>query len=238
MTAPTPEGWLAFARTVDGHALADRLGVDLGALSGRLWSGYLHGDGWEGSLVELRPALFHEAEEARVMGDMANEHEYLMGISSLLNAIAVRDDERRKTAKEPPLGAPQALRSWIGGHFGPTFEVEWLEGRLVYQAFNAWREFGLPEQAGAVTRFVRPTRRRWKRFWDVLDRIDAWGWDPEFARQVMDGTAWEMAFEAQGRRVSSRGSNAYPGTESSEPSRAFRRACRAVSRLVAGLSFC
>lgn len=88
-----------------------------------------------------------------------------------------------------------------------------------------------------MRRYARPVPRRWQRFWGVLDRVEAWAWEPRYELPVMDGTAWMMEFEADGRRLYSRGSSAFPGAEGPEPSPDFRRVCRATARLVGGLPF-
>ncbi len=235
--SPLLEEWFDFAQSLNGYAVAEELGVDLGALSERLWSDYRITGRWSGTWLELRMVLFHEARSVHMVDGLGEDAWFLAGISALLNDIAVAEDERLQGASEPTAGAPKVFRAAIGGHFGPSFDVEWVGGRLVYEAFGTGHEFGLPEELGAVKRFVRPTRQRWQRFWDVLERVGVWGWEPEYSLPVMDGTAWTMEFEAEGRVLRSRGSNAYPGAEGPEPSREFRRVCRAVHRLVGGLPF-
>lgn len=234
---PTLERWVELAHTLNGYALAEELGVDLGELSHRLRSGYWATGEWVGTLLELRMVLFHEARAIRFVGGLDEDPEYSAEVAALLNAIAVADDERRRAEPEPPAGAPEAFHAFIGGHFGPSFEVAWDRGRLKYNAYRAWRDFGLPEGTGPVTRFVRPTAQRWQRFWDVIDKVDAWNWEAEYSLPVMDGASWELVFEGMGRALRSRGSNAYPGTDGAEPSREFRRVCRAISRLVDGFPF-
>jgi len=150
--APMVERWFDFAHTLNGYALAEELGVDLGAMSERLWSGYRETGRWAGTLLELRMVLFHAARAIRFVGGLDEDPRYLADIAALLNAIAVSDDVRWQNGPEPPDGAPGVFRAWIGDDRGPSFEVEWVTGRLVYQASGAWRELGLPTESAMLLR--------------------------------------------------------------------------------------
>ena len=54
--------------------------------------------------------------------------------------------------------------------------------------------------------------QQWEKFWDVIDKIDAWRWNKDyFNQEVRDGTQWELIIDRKGkRRRRIYGSNDYP----------------------------
>ena len=102
---------------------------------------------------------------------------------------------------------PEVVKLFIGGLFGPSYEIFSDGVRVRYKHANGM--FGLEKTRG--TEFT-PDLRRWKEFREELDRINAWGWKPNYRKpDVKDGTSWFVIISYGSTRViNSYGSNAYP----------------------------
>jgi len=125
---------------------------------------------------------------------------------------------------EMKIGAvyPTKLRFSIGG-FGPWVEIEWQSTRLIY------REGGMGEVEARQIFEIIPSARKWLYFWRALDNAHVWEWLPNYRKEIVDGTGWELVLECGGKRVISTGSNDFPGGEG-EGSK-FENFLRALRRL-------
>ncbi|HEX7005405.1 MAG TPA: hypothetical protein VF168_14570 [Trueperaceae bacterium] len=256
LAVPHPDRWFEFAHELDGYAIAEELGVDLSRTCSRLMDEHGATGRWARSLLELRLVLFFLARASRFTAGLTAWPEngtdgpglllatgpgempgYGDEIVSLLNAIAVEEDEKR--GAEDPSGdarlIPDALEVGIGGYFGPSYRIGWENGRIVYEGHEPAEEDGRRETI-RLHRFVRPTERRWRGFWKSLDDLSAWDWERHYENPgALDGTGWHLTVERNGVRLESEGSNAYPGGHSA--SREFRGLLAAVRRLLGGLPF-
>ena len=120
---------------------------------------------------------------------------------------------------------PDELSFWIGGHWDPSYRVVWKQPALIYSAGKG------PYKISPELPFT-PTAEQWRNFWRTLERIGVWTWGPDYYQPVLDGTSWELKLRRGDRSLSSSGSNAYPGSDTSDPSREFEAFLRALSRLV------
>jgi len=92
-----------------------------------------------------------------------------------------------------------------GGWENPRL-VEWTDGVLVIN------HYGMASR-GSGTK-VCPSNEAWRRFWTSVENLNVWRWQPEYNNdQVLDGLQWSLTLEHNGRKVSSEGSNAFPGFE-------------------------
>ncbi len=116
---------------------------------------------------------------------------------------------------------------YIGGSAGSPLYVKFHNGTLLCEQPSGDRFSG-----EVLT--LAPDPGAWAAFCDAIDRIGVWNWEPEYEAPhgCCDVTYWYLRLEADGRTVSSRGADAYPGSESREPSRSFREFRRAVEQLV------
>lgn len=115
---------------------------------------------------------------------------------------------------------PRHFRASVGGYFGPSFSVEWQGDQLVYECGDS--------AENQCRLQVRPTAARWRRFWDVCDRIGVWSWQPSYSPDglVMDGSSWEVEINSLRGTVLSGGDNAYPPDGDVEETKEFRALCR------------
>ena len=102
---------------------------------------------------------------------------------------------------------PLSLEFSIGGYSGPCHNVKFVNEKLTYQHSND----GYFTNSSKVT-FVIPTKRKWINFKKKLDIIDVWGWDARYEDQrILDGTQWELEIDYGSQKISTSGSNSYPG---------------------------
>ena len=102
--------------------------------------------------------------------------------------------------------------------------VEWVNGRLEIRSDYHPNPF-----------FRSPTPEAWDDFWIEVDELGVWEWESSYHDPgVLDGIGWGLRFGRDGRRIVSRGSNAYPGQTKrfGGPTTDFRRLTRAVTCLV------
>lgn len=233
--APCASEWFEFAHLLDGYAVAEQLGTDLADLANTQEATHRATSAWPGSLLELRLALFFQARALRFAHGLEESPDHQALIANLLNAIASANDERQRDQEpEPPAAAPDVLAMSIGGYPGPWYAVEWRDGRLEYDAAE-YAQAGFGERTELTSRrYVRPTGRQWTRFWNALDKLDVWNWDRDYVPPglVLDGTNWSVDIELRGRRLRSGGSNAYPGSRNTEPSKEFRAFLRSIRTLL------
>ena len=102
---------------------------------------------------------------------------------------------------------PLSLEFSIGGYSGPCHNVKLKKGTLTYQYSDGGNDFN-PLEATAVI----PTKRNWINFKKKLDIIEVWGWDARYEdHRVLDGTQWELEIDYGSQKISTNGSNSYPG---------------------------
>lgn len=122
---------------------------------------------------------------------------------------------------------PTTFRISIGGFGGPNYEVRFVNGRLRYQA-----------NFSPTPVMISPTAEEWTQFWDRVEQCDLWHWAPRYDDpDILDGTQWELDIQLGRRRVTSFGSNAYPGGEGVGRSEPFQLFLRAVRKLIGGRRF-
>lgn len=115
----------------------------------------------------------------------------------------------------------------IGGGFGPRYQI-CSDGSIVrYKAEDGM--LALPDKK--TTTYFTPELKEWKEFREALDRINVWGWKPNYIDpDIMDGTSWSVIIiDETGREIRSHGSNAYP--------RKFDRFLAAAKKLIGGREF-
>ena len=96
---------------------------------------------------------------------------------------------------------------YIGGHFGPSYEIWISADRYQVETTNAEPRLH-PGPTGfrhSATRFKRLVRQLYRHY-HLAD------WNPEYTdSDTMDGTQWELRLlHADGRKERHSGSNAYP----------------------------
>jgi hypothetical protein len=108
---------------------------------------------------------------------------------------------------EPSIIKPLKLEFSIGGYAGPCHNVMLENGKLTYQHSNEGIYFN-PNEATEII----PTERKWINFKKKLDIIDVWGWEARYYDpNVLDGTQWGLEIDYGIKKISTSGSNSYPG---------------------------
>lgn len=129
---------------------------------------------------------------------------------------------------DPQSVEPTAFQASIGCCMNNDgYSVEWEDGMLIYRPWGYEPEIR-----------VQPLPEDWQRFWAEMDKIGVWDWEKHYDNMwVLDGTSWSIKLKQGKKRVTSDGSNAYPGSEGPETSATFRAFCRAVQKLLGGFEF-
>lgn len=106
----------------------------------------------------------------------------------------------------------------IGGFMGKSHAAALDGDHLRYESFDDGYRL-------AAVVIAEPGATLWRRFWATLARLDAWAWSGEYVnRDVLDGTAWSISIEHDGKRIEATGNNAYPPNgDGPEPTREFGR---------------
>ena len=108
---------------------------------------------------------------------------------------------------EPNIIKPLHFEFSIGGYSGPCYNVKLKKGKLLYHYSDGGNYFN-PSEATVVV----PTERKWLNFRKKLDIIDVWGWGASYDNpNVLDGTQWELEIDYEIKKISTNGSNSYPG---------------------------
>jgi len=129
--------------------------------------------------------------------------------SNVIVGLAIAVAACPALAASPTVPAKFLVR--IGGFLGPSYSVELVDNVLVYGKVKA----GVLVEPTKI----RPSPEQWNAFRVSLDNIGAWKWQSTYyASDVRDGTAWLVDIEYADRKLSSAGSNSYPGL-SGAPSR-------------------
>ena len=123
---------------------------------------------------------------------------------------------------------PDKLHFEIGGFFGENHKIEWRDGYLWYRH---------EENPGVRPSEIQitPGSAQWERFWREVEAAGIWQWRPNYDSEICDGTQWSLEIQYGDRRVSSHGSNAYPGSNAQGPdyssSFSFKLWLKALRRL-------
>lgn len=106
---------------------------------------------------------------------------------------------------------------------GTSYNVQWDGVQLEYAVFgNGFK----PRKKISIS----ADDAKWKRFWETLDLINAWGWKKDYTQKgVLDGTSWGVEIVYAGRELKSGGCNAYPPK--------FDEFLKAVQELLGGKEF-
>lgn len=125
----------------------------------------------------------------------------------------------------PPL--PETFEFYIGGSVGPSLYVRLVDGRLLYERASGGGYSGIVMEAN-------PAPEEWARFMETVEHLDIFGWKPEYitAHSCCDVTYWHLRLEIDGRSITARGANAYPGSSGAEVSKEFNAFRAAVERLL------
>jgi hypothetical protein len=139
---------------------------------------------------------------------------------------------------------PERLSIGIGGHFGPSFNVEWDGQSMTYtqtkrRKKEPW-EFGSSEEWEAQSEQIQPSDERWHAFRAALDRLSVWSWQQRYTDpEVCDGTGWSIEISYADKAIVSGGSNCFPNRSGAPISitkakkgDTFDRFCGAVSALL------
>ena len=102
---------------------------------------------------------------------------------------------------------PNVVKLFIGGAFGPSYEV--LSDGFTVRYKKGNNMFLLKTKKGIN---LTPSLKQWSDFLNTLDSIDAWNWKPRYANtNILDGTSWRFIMVDPDKRIiNSSGSNAYP----------------------------
>jgi hypothetical protein len=80
-----------------------------------------------------------------------------------------------------------------------------------------------------------PTPQQWREFWREIEASGVWQWESYYDNtNVLDGTQWSLQIEHGPRKLTSEGSNAYPGSTGMEfpPTSSFGQFLQALQNLV------
>ena len=130
---------------------------------------------------------------------------------------------------------PVELGIGVGAGLSDHFSVEMHGDDLEYR-YTSW-------DGGEETAVITPNASAWRAFRRTLERLPGWPWEGRFElppeQFATDGVDWGMTLRyADGTAARCDGYNAFPPNgEGMDPPPAFRRFCRAVSRLVGGREF-
>jgi hypothetical protein len=127
-------------------------------------------------------------------------------------------------AKELPATVPTILIASIDEWKGASYRVELAaDGSINY----------FDNLSGRARRTrIRVPAERWVTFRRHLDSAKIWSWRREYIDiRVADGTGWRLQVAYADRRITSRGSNAYP------PKKQFEEFRTAVQELTGGRRF-
>ena len=85
----------------------------------------------------------------------------------------------------------------------------------------------------AQTTEAMPFQDQWQAFWMEVEKANVWCWRRDYTRPVLDGTSWSLELVHGEKRIKSRGSNGYPGSnnEGYEAGSAFDIFLQALMRL-------
>ena len=118
---------------------------------------------------------------------------------------------------------PITFESWIGGFVGPSYELEYSDGALIYRVYERGYDIHKSE-------VLAPDDTAWRRFMEAVTVADIWGWEETYQGQSSsESTTWFINLETERHRVISKGINTYP------PS--FTDYLRAVRTLIEGRQF-
>ena len=101
-----------------------------------------------------------------------------------------------------------------GGENEEGYEVEWKDIVLWYRRRSS--AYALEPGIG-----VSPSPEAWTKFWQALEAAGVWQWNKSYEGFALDGTSWSLKLKHQGKTITAKGTNAYPGGEESE----FSDAC-------------
>lgn len=123
---------------------------------------------------------------------------------------------------------PEKFKVFIGGYFGPSYEVELqADGTLLY----------LDDPYGGVpllrseAHAIMVSEDQWREFRKALNSANVWSWKEYYDSAILDGTQWELIIKYGDAYVSSGGSNNYPLEEE------FKQFEDAVRSLLSGKEF-
>jgi hypothetical protein len=118
---------------------------------------------------------------------------------------------------------PEMFEFYIGGFGGDCYTIKYHDEKLTYCPSGPGR-YCSPDHIVEIV----PTPSEWEQFWQKLTDLHVWEWKKRYDNpHVLDGTQWELKFEANGRKKKFSGSNEYP--------KSFDKFLEAVSVLVGGL---
>lgn len=123
-------------------------------------------------------------------------------ITLLLGLLAGCQAPKNQVSK-PEDFVPVAFHAYIGGHFGPSYEVKFIPpSKVCYTAFVGGKkkveEFNIPMGYWAGVRFR-------------LDEARVFQWKNKYRnRGVSDGTQWSLEIEYKDKKKEIWGDNAYP----------------------------
>ena len=111
------------------------------------------------------------------------------------------------TAPLPTSGVPAMLEFSLGGYFVGSKSVI-LRGDTVLYVRVPWDH--TPTVKLDTVRTV-PSAEQWRAFWSAAQGAGVSRWRPEYvAEGIVDGVGWGLRLAANGRIISSQGSNAFP----------------------------
>ena len=73
--------------------------------------------------------------------------------------------------------------------------VEFSGSEVLYEIFYLYK---------SITRIFRPTEEDWIEFWKKINDLDVWGWEESYHNLCLDGTAWSLSIEHEGKSISIR----------------------------------
>lgn len=134
---------------------------------------------------------------------------------------------------------PGKFEARIGGYMGWSFSATLTDKGVEYVEYAE-------KYAPMAAKLISPAPARWRALAKKLDELAVWDWKREYINKTMkDGTSWEFECEWGGRKISTGGSNAFPGdadhrkaaTDPVNESNRFDRFLQAISELLGGEPF-
>lgn len=133
---------------------------------------------------------------------------------------------------------PDLLEIFVGNSRTDSYGTWWDGSILIYESFG-------PNFQGCEQILLAPASAQWRHFWQSVDTLGVWDWDARYepGRRfepddvVRTGVHWSVELEHAGRRVSSSGDGAGPGSVDLDESVPFAVLVEAVSRLLGGRPF-
>ena len=72
--------------------------------------------------------------------------------------------------------------------------------------------FYSPDGSKSNEEEISPTEEEWNCFWQELDELGVWDWNPTYQLCCLEGTRWKLKIVYNDLKINSSGENDYPDT--------------------------